>query len=200
MDRKSVPKKGQKKSGKRTSNKLPRGMRWNQMFYRTQWEFGVLTSTTSGNISVSSISPSIQSSSEYSVLQNLFTEIRLLSCVVTFTSVQLTPTAGTLHGHLWVGTNMVFNYATNTPPMSVTSVQNLSGPRKLSTYSVKPTSVQLVVPPSLEFTNIVADAPTLPSPWAGSPGCMVVWSDNLSASIAYFRVDVMAKYHLRGRQ
>jgi len=187
------------RSGKTSSKaRLPRGMRWNEMFLRTRWEFGRLSSTGSGNIAAGGISPSIQSASEYSGLSSLFTEIKLISCTVTFTAIQLTPTAGTLHGKMYIGTNYIFNLSTFTNPAAITAVQNLAAPAECSTYMVRPFAYAMAVP-SLEFSGITQDAPSAPTPWAGSPGTVCVWGDGLTASTSYFFVDVLAKYILRGR-
>jgi len=186
---------------RRGKKSIPRNrMRSNQMLYRTGWEYGTLTSGTSGAIAASDIAPNIGLSSEYSTLQTLFTESKILSFRVIFSSIQLTPTAGTLHGHMWIGTNQIFNYTTNTTPTSVTNVQNLTKSKQLATYTVKPHRYTMALNRPLMFGGITTGGPTVPQPYYGSPGTVCVWADGLSASTAYFKVDIIAIFMLRGRQ
>jgi len=177
----------------------PKGMAINSMLVKSQWYFGALNTGTSGTISRGSISPSVSFSSEYSVYQNLFTEVKLLACTVVFTPTTMTESA-LVQGRLMVGTNMIFNGTTFTAPTSATNVQNTAHPIDLCTYGVRPVHYRMVVPRSLEYSSITGDIPTIPTPFAGSPGCVVVWGDNLTVSTNYFQVDIHAIWHLRGRQ
>jgi len=169
------------------------------MMYLTRWEAkNELATGTAGTISAT-YSPSIQSSSEYSVLQNLFTEIRMVSGTFTFTPIGVTNTT-IEHGRLWVGTNMIFTFATFTNPTASTQVQNTTRATRVPTFITRAFRYRFPVPPKLEFANITADSPSTATPWAGSPGALVVWADSLSASTKYFNVDFSGVYHLRGRQ
>ncbi len=188
-----------KSKSKSKRYKLP-PMIFNEMYYKSSWEYGTISSGTTGSIAVSNINGSIQNSSEYSPISSIFNEVRLLSLTATFTAIQLTPgTTAVLQGHVWCGTNMSFNGSFNTNPTSVNGVSNLTQVTKLATYTVKPVVYRMKVPKNLEFSIITLDAPSTSQPWCGSPGCVVLWGDGLSNSTAYFKCDVTATYHLRGR-
>lgn len=204
-DRKSTRKKRQPMKSRKKSKRPvdayspPIGLPLNSMFLKGQWYFGALNTSTSGTIARGSISPSISFSSEYSVVQNLFTEIRLIAATIIFTPTTMTEST-LVQGRLMVGTNMLFNGTTFTTPTSATGVQNTTHPIDLCTYGVRPVRYRMVVPSSLEYSSVTGDIPTIPTPYAGSPGCVVVWGDNLTVSTNYFQVDIHAIWHLRGRQ
>jgi hypothetical protein len=99
-----------------------------------------------------------------------------------------------------IGTNVLFNLTTFTTPTSALNVQNLENKAEVVTNLVRPFDYFMVVPGGLEFSSIVNDVPSTPTPYAGSPGCVCLWGDNMTPSTAYFRVHVTAKWHLRGRQ
>jgi len=204
MDQKSSRKQRPRKKSGRAKRSMdayspPKGLPINSMFVKSSWYFGALNTGTSGTISRGSISPSVSFSSEYSVYQNLFTEVKLLACTVVFTPTTMTESA-LVQGRLIVGTNMLFNGTTFTAPTSATNVQNTAHPIDLCTYGVRPVRYHMVVPKSLEYSSITGDIPSVPTPFAGSPGCVVVWGDNLTVSTNYFQVDIHAIWHFRGRQ
>jgi len=177
----------------------PRAIALNEMMYSTRWEYGGLSTGTAGTIAQGNCSPSIQNSSEYSVLQNLFTEVKLVRAVVVFTG-QAQSLTTVVQSRLWVGTNMIFTAATFTTPTSVTNVQNLTKVVQVPSNLVRSYRYRFPVPPGLEFSNITQDSPTTATPWAGSPGNVVWWGDGFTVSQAYYRVDVEAVFHMRGRQ
>ncbi len=184
---------------RKRSKNIPRAVGLNSMLYKTQWEYGGLSTGTSGTIARGDISPTIANSSEYSLLQSLFTQVRLLRCTVIFTG-QAQSLSTVSQGRMFCSTNMIFTAATNTTPTSALQVQNQTRVFTITTNSVTPVRYLMPVPSDLEFSNITSDSPSTPTPWAGSPGCVCLWADNLTPSTAYFRVDVEAVYHLRGRQ
>lgn len=184
------------KRGPRTSR--PRSIPLNEMMYQTRWEVGTLSSGTLGTIS-SAASPSIQSSSEYSVLQNLFTEIKLIRATFIFTG-RTQSLSTTAQSRLWVGTNFIMTASTFTAPTSVTGVQNLTRVVQVPTNTVRPLRYRFPVPPNLEHSNITQDSPSTATPWAGSPGMVLMWGDQMTTSTIYYVVDVEAVFHLRGRQ
>jgi len=158
---------------------------------------GVLASGTTGAIS-NSLSPTISNSSEYSVLQGLYTEVRLLKCVVTFTS--LVPTVLTNQSRVLVGTNMVMSNSVFTLPTSNADVQNLKWLRMFVSASVTPKKYNMYVPKDLEYANIVSDAPSPVTPYAGSPGIVQVYGTGFAVSTNIFTVDLSCWFRLRGRQ
>lgn len=186
-----------KSSGRR--NIAPsRSPRLDEMVFRTSWTKASVTSGTTGTMS-SWTSPSIVNSSEYTVLQNLFTEIKLLKAHFIFTPTQ--SANGTVnHGLMVVSTNLLLNENTGTAPSGYIDVQNQSHPMRLSTLNVRPSTYKMAVPRNLEFANLVGDAPNPPTPWAGSPGIIRWYSDAGTASTVYFNLIVECVYHLRGRQ
>jgi len=170
----------------------------NTMIYKTSWTSGAMTSGTTGAISYIS-SPSISNTSEYSVIQALFTEVRLISFKVTLTPTQAV-NGSVNHSRLVMGTNMLMNQNVNTAPTGWPSVENTTKQSFIMTAQVKQKTYNMVVPKGLEFSNIVGDAPSPVTPWAGSPGLMLFYGDGLTASTTYFQVNFTAVYGLRGRQ
>jgi len=176
-----------------------RGIRLNEMFYEAQWTLGGLSSSTAGAIANSSLSATIQNSSEYSGLAAIFTEVKLVRCSFRFTAQQATNPA-VLHGRVMIGTNMIFTAVTHTTPTSFLSVQNLEGKSEVPTFMTRAFTYSLRVPRGLEFSNITADSPSSPTPWAGSPGCAVIYGDDFTVSTTYLLCDGKARWILRGRQ
>lgn len=166
--------------------------------YLSSWTAPGLSSNTSGVIA-STIGASISSSFEYSTLQALYTEVKLVRLKVTLSPIQTTNN-GISHGRIRVGTNILMNGTTYTAPTGYASVDNCSRVRTFTTYATRPHVYTMVVPRSLEYANLVADAPTTVTPWAGSPGVVQIWAGGLNVSENYFFVDVQAWYYLRGRQ
>lgn len=177
---------------------MPRTLRVGHLVHESRWEYGGASSGTAGTISIGDISPSIQNSSEYSILQSLFTEVKLISCVVSF--VGQTQGSTIRQGSILIGTNMLQNGTTFTTPTSINDVANLDRKREVSTFLTRPLRYRMVVPRGLEFSGITNDMPTVPLPYAGSPGVVKVWGDNLDTSTGYFIIHVTARWMLRGRQ
>jgi len=171
-----------------------------QMCQRHTWDYGALSSGTTGIISFADMSASIQNFTEYSVLSSLFAEVKLLTAFAEFAPLD-NISSSHAQGLLYVGTNMGFNKNTTTVPTSVSQVENLSGMRTVSTSINRPIKVRMKVPKGLDFTLITADAPATETPWAGSPGCLVgiSGSGTLSNSVRYFYVRLTAVHWFRGR-
>jgi hypothetical protein len=166
--------------------------------YVTSWTSPELSSNSSGVI-VSTIGASIASSYEYSALQALYTEVRLVKLTMTLTPIQQTNTTVS-HGRIRIGTNILMNSSTYTAPTGYSSVDNCSKVRTALTYLTKPMTYQMVVPRNLEYANLVADAPATVTPWAGSPGVIQIYGGSLNVSTNYFFVDIRAWFLLRGRE
>jgi len=169
------------------------------MLYRWTVEGGDIASGTAGAISFTS-SPSLQNSSENTVIQNLFSEVRLVSFRVVYTPTQ-SVNGSVLQSTFIVGTNMIFNQTTNSAPAAFTSVQNLTRSRTVASCAVKPISISMVVPRGLEFTSTAtgSDVPAIPSPFSGSPGMLVGYGTGFTASTVYFKEQQIVIMHLRGR-
>lgn len=204
MDRKTSKSSSSFRGRKRRmgSSPFPRSLKSNEMIYESRWEFGQLSSGTSGVISAASISPSIANTSEYSVIQNLFTEVRLLTCKVEFGPAVQT-TTNTTSITMVCGTALLANGTTHaSTPLAITDVQNLD--RKsifpMGLYVDRIHRYNMSVPKALEFSSITADAPATPTPWAGSPGCVYLFGDHATVSTPYLVVWVTARWHLRSRQ
>ncbi len=172
----------------------------NTMIYTTRWNYGQLVAGTSGIASASDLSPSIANSVEYSTINSLFSEVKLLSAVFIFSPSYNTTTSTT--GRLLCGTQMQANQSTHaTPPLALSQVVNLTrvvsfnvGPGQTRSYSYR-----MAVPRNLEYASITADAPATVTPWAGSPGCVYVFGDHLQTGQSIVNIDVFCTYHLRGR-
>jgi len=165
---------------------------------RSRYEFGVLSSGTAGAISAGGISPSIQNSSEYSVLQNIFNECRLVRAVVKITSIAPNSTSVN-QSRIMIGTNMLFNGTTFTNPTAYSAIYNLSNPKEVTSSQIGVYTYRMVVPKGLEFSSITGDIPSTATPYAGSPGTVVIYGDRFTSSTAYFTVDVIMIHQLRGR-
>ncbi len=170
----------------------------NEMVVQTSWTKGSLSSGTTGSVN-SWTSPSIISSSEYSVYQALFTEVKLVSCKMIFTPTQAT-NGSVLHNTLVVATNMLENETTAVTPTGFGDVTNGTRPVRIASVSVRPFTYSMPVPPGLEFANLVADAPSPATPWAGSPGVVKWFGTGFTASTVYWTCHVVCVFHLRGRQ
>ena len=164
---------------------------------RSKWSEIDLKSGTSGTISVS-IAPSIQNTTEYSSLTSLFREVKLVQATYSFYAVQANSTS-TLHSKISMGCDMAFTAITYSLPSAYSAVINLRGARTTNTWRNEVYHYKYPVPSGLEFAEISADSPTLATPWAGSPGALVIFSDDLSATTTYFRVEASAVWHLRSR-
>jgi hypothetical protein len=104
------------------------------------------------------------------------------------------------HARIVIGTRLDANANHLTAPTSWSGVLNTTNTKEVfSANNNNRTVVELVVPRQLEHSNIDADAPSTPTPWAGSPGAWYVYGDGFSNSTAYFIVTVSAMWHLRGR-
>ena len=174
----------------------------NDMIFTSRWEYGQLSSGTTGVISAANIAPTIQSTSEYSVLGTMFNEIKLLRCTIIFTPC-INAGGSVTSGRLMVGTNMYANATTHaSTPLAATDVQNLARVRFIPVGTNVNTAVQyqMVVPRDLEFSGITQDAPSAPTPFAGSPGAVYIFANHLTVSVSYLVVDIQATWHLRGRQ
>ena len=195
MDRKSKSLKTRPKA--KSSRPTPsRGVRYNEMLVRTRWNAGALTSNGSGVIA-QVYDFSIQNSSEYTSYTSLFTQCKLVSIQFSFVGA----TTGALtRTRLMIGTNQLMTSGTAVAPTDYKLVQNLSKPDIVDSNLVSPKYYSAPVPAGLEFANITSDSPTTPTPWAGSPGCLLMYTDLASASEPYFLVDALAVYHLSGRQ
>lgn len=173
----------------------------NEMLVKSRWEYGQLASGTSGILSAADISPSIQNSSEYSTLNVLFSEVRLVSCAVVFGPNYNTSQTPTLTTAI-VGTAMDDNQNNHaSTPLTITQVQNLAKKKNftIGQYTDSVRRYQMLVPRRLEFSLIGADAPSTPTPWAGSPGCVRIFADHCQTSTNYLIVYVETIHHLRGR-
>jgi hypothetical protein len=195
MDKKTFSKRPKKSSSKRTklSRRLSDG---NVIPYRQQFSQTLTTGTT--GVMSTSISPSISQSSEYSTIQALYTEVKLLACRVRFTATAAISQIS--HGRVVLSTNMLMNENSLTLPTNVLAVQNQKRVKTMITTSLGVQRYNMFVPLGLEYSNIVADAPATPTPWAGSPGVILFYSSGLNNSTTYFLADVEVFYLLRGRQ
>lgn len=194
--RKTKPKQKKKKS------RVPRSMGpINSMILSTSWTEGPISSSSTGTIATT-VGVSISNAPEYSVLSSLFTQVHIISAVLTFSPKAGTSNTatGVLQGRVWCGTNMIYNSNNAVTPAAYSDVLNLPGRKLISTSSVRPVPVRLVVPPSLEYSGITTDSPSTVTPWAGSPGVFQIYGSSLTASMEYFDLDVRAVYSLRGRQ
>ncbi len=194
MDRKTS-----KKSVKRRKQKsnLPKRMPLNELVVSSAWSEIDMTTGTSGTLSFS-IAPTIQNTTEYSTFTSLFSEVKLLSAQYTFFAVQANSTT-TLHSKMTMGEDMNFTAVTYALPSAYSAVINLRNCRSINTWRNAPFVYNYRVYGSIEHSAITQDSPSTPTPYAGSPGALVIFADDLSVTTTYFRVNAKAVWHLRGR-
>jgi len=168
----------------------------NHMFYSASWTVTTLIAGTAGSISMAS-GVSISNSSEYSNLQTIFSEVRLKRATFSF-SCRYPQDTG-VHSRAQCGTRMEANQTTFSLPAGFPDVQNLVRRREFTDCFKGLVRVPLEVPRDLMFTSLVADVPTLVSPWAGSPGSLYLYGDGFTPSRDVFTVVVNAVWELRGR-
>jgi len=192
-DRKSSKGKGKRQRRVRRLPRSPLGM----LTYQNRFEVGLITTGTSGTISFS-VSPTIQNSSEISGLTTLFSEVKLVYAVLTLATRSPAVTS-IFHGSMLIGTNMEMNATTFTAPSSTISVQNLERKAEYSTSCLTIQRYKMRIPGNLDFQPIGGDCPTIPSPYAGSPGMILGWADNLTASTSYFIAHLTTIHICRGR-
>lgn len=173
----------------------------NEVLVSSRWEYGQLASASTGILSASDISPSFANTSEYSTWNVLFSEVKLVRCRVLFGpnyNTSSTPTLATA----MVGTAMDDNQNSHaSTPLTITQVQNLARKRTftIGNFTNKQIAYDMLVPRSLEFSLIGSDAPSTPTPWAGSPGCVRIFANHCQTSINYLDVVVETVHWLRGR-
>jgi len=190
-----------KRKGGQRKFRVVRAPMLDQMLQRHTWDYGALSSGTTGIISFADMSPSIQNFTEYSTLSSLFSEVKLVSAYVEFLPLD-NISSSHAQGILYVGTRQDFNKNVTSVPTSVSQVENLKGMRTISTSIVKPVRVRLAISTrGLEFSQISADAPSPVIDYAGSPGCLIgiSGSGTLNNSIKYFYARLTAVHHFRGR-
>ncbi len=197
-----------KSRGPMRKRRMPRAPRWgpsrpllNEVLVNSRWEYGQLASNSSGVLSAADISPSIATASEYSNFAVLFSECKLVSCRVVFGPSYNTSQTPTLTTAI-VGTAMDDNLNSHaSTPLTITQVQNLARKKQftIGQYTASVRQYQMMVPRALEFSLIGSDAPSTPTPWAGSPGCVRIFADHCQTSTNYLIIYVETVHHLRGR-
>ncbi len=202
MDRKTFNKPKQKKGGpKQKFASIPKQVPADTMVLRTSYTIAALSSGTDGTIS-SSIGASITSTSEYPNLASLYREVKLMAQQIEFFFYYPFVNAGTNNvTTLWyMGTDMRMNATTYTSPSAPLDIYNASDRRLFARTDWKKVLFRRRVPKDLEFTNIADDCPTLPVPFAGSPGVIQILSLGNVVSVAHTTtILVTGTYMLKGR-
>lgn len=164
------------------------------------WSFGLISSDSTGTISYSNCGLSIANASTFSLIRQMYGEVRLLKATVIFSIVQPFNSFNT-NDTMAVGTCMVANENNNVPPVTRGAVLALSRPALIpTTFSSGPLVYRVPVPRDLQFSSIDIDAPVVETPYAGSPGAVYMYATGLTPASDYFRVDVIATHEVRGRQ
>jgi hypothetical protein len=200
MDRKSKSTSSRKKSGKRRGyiQRIPRVIN-STVNFTTVRDIGNVSSGTTGIISTF-FSPSILSTTEISALTTLYSTVKLIAFEVMLTpKLAVNPTSVSAHSTLFIATDQSENGSTAVNPANSSLVVNGDNLKTYATCDIKAIHYFMSVPSSLEFSPIGDDVPTIQTPWAGSPGVVNLWAENLSNSAAYFHAATRAQYILRGR-
>jgi len=178
--------------------RVPRSLPVNEVIYRCSWTGPLLTAGTAGAISSSGLGFSIQNSTEYSALSTIYSEVKLISakiCLSPRGANSLTNISRIMGGY-----HVEYNTTTNTPPTQFSSVANTQRRFTVCSNIIIPFVYRVPVPQGLEYTAINADCPTLPTPFAGSPGVIMIYGTNFQASADYFTLDYLdVTYHVKGR-
>jgi hypothetical protein len=163
------------------------------MIYTSSWVATAITTSGSGVISYA-VSPSIASSSEYSLIQSLFTEVRLLRAQFQLSPRQSNSTS-VAQNSIVLGTDMAMNGTTFTNPASSSAVTNCLNMKRVFTGAKTIPSYEMPVPRDLDYSSLAttADIPTLPDPSIGCPGMVLVYADGLANSTTYFDVACRAR-------
>jgi len=185
-----------KRKGKRSM--IPRAPRLNETVMRLGWTNSTVSSGTSGTISQTS-GFSIQESTEYSALANLFGEVKLLSATMFLVSGRANDTT-TANAQIYMGYDIRYNSVTATNPTSRANQMALPSFRLWNPMNAtRPLVVRMPIPKNLEFTRIDQDTPTTVIPYAGSPGVWSMWADGAAVSTGYASSDTRAVFWLRYR-
>ncbi len=197
-DRKTMSKQKRKGGPKQGFATIPKQVPADSTVIRTSYTVAALSSGTDGTIS-SSIGASISSVSEYSVLSSLYREVKLVAQTINF--FFNSPYATGVNSGLWVmGTDMRMNATTYTLPTAYLDIYNMSDRKMYCRTSPALISFRRRVPRALDFTNIADDCPTLPVPFAGSPGVIQIFATGGAVSSQLTTtIMVTATYMLKGR-
>jgi len=196
-EKKSFSPKVSRKRKRTGGTPVPRNFPYNEMLLKTAWSHFALTSNGSGVLG-DFIGPTITNTNEYSTIASLFTEVKLMACEIHLISRNPYST-GTTSSTITLGTDMGINNATAVAPTTIDNVINSSNVKDFASTNPRPVTYVMSVPKSLEFSAIAADAPNPVTPWAGSPGAVLIFGTGMANTTAYFDVRVYATYHLRGR-
>ncbi len=198
-DRKVARKSVARKTRRNVKVSLPTSLPLNTMLYEFTYQYGQIAANTSGVLSAADISPTIQNSTEYSLLNQIFAESKCISCTVHIGTLANSSTTTIT---AIVGTKMGVNATTHdSTPLSSSQVENLenkvvipAGPQNNRVFHYR-----MKMPKDLDFSLITADAPATQTPWAGAPGCTYIYANGATASTTYMYVYVKARHLLRGR-
>jgi len=172
----------------------------------TGWVATNIASGTAGAISYTT-GLSIQESLEYSSLAAIYSEVKLVRALFFLTPVlPYGYTDGSYStivyerpAPIYAGSDIRYN-STTASTSSISAIIGLPNLRIFQPFFARPNmQIPAYIPRGLEHALLSADAPTVPTPYAGSPGILTVASVGLSNSTTYFNVIVRATYHLRGR-
>ncbi len=196
MDRKETKQK--KRQPRQKFSNIPKHVPTDSAIIRTSYTSTALSSDTAGTLS-SSISASIQSASEYSVLSSLYREVRLKAQTLQFFWASPYNTGSQTY-LVMMATDMRYNGTTFTSPTQYLDVYNISDRKLHSRSNPRLVTFRRQVPRDLEFSNIEADCPTLPVPFSGSPGVIQIFGSGLPVSTAATTtIFITATYEVRGR-
>ncbi len=201
MDKKSFQKQKSSKGPRQGFVSVPKNIPADSLVLRTSWTLAALSTGTAGEISAS-ISSSVSNSSEFSVLSSLWREVKLVSHSIEFFFYNPYSTSGTsaVTSTLVMGTDMRMNGTTFTLPTTYLEVYNISDSKTFCRTSPRKIIFRRQVPRNLQHTNIAEDVPTLPIPYAGSPGVIQMFTTGGAISAPYTTVLLnRATYHLQGR-
>ncbi len=190
MDKKSFNRNGKSSRGPRQKFvSVPKNVPADTLVIRTSWTSAALSTGTAGELSTS-LSSSIQSASEYSVLASVWRQVTLVAHSVEFYFYNPYSTSGTsaVTSTLIMGTDIRMNGTVFTPPTSYLEVYNLSDSKSFCRTNPRKIVFRRMIPRNLLPTSIAADAPDPAIEYAGSPGVIQMFTTGGAISAPYTTV------------
>jgi len=163
---------------------------------RSSWTTNPLITSTTGTLSAS-YSASVAYSPEYSAISTLYTTVKLVAFRVTLIPKQ--SSTATVHDNILVATHASYNGTTYVLPTDAKGVENTQAMVQYHSGSARPLHYYMWLPKTVEYTNLTEDSPVDPTPYAGSPGAVVIFGERLTPSTTYLAIQLTAVWLLRGR-
>ncbi len=185
---------------------VPRTIKTDSAILRSAFALAPINTDTSGVAISTVVGASISQTSEYAAMGSLFKEVRLLAFEIKlgFLYVHNNDSKGYNPGTMVVmGTDPTMNTNNSSDPTSYNDVQNRPDVQYYISNKEGIIRKRMRVAPNLEFLPLTADAPTTPTPFAGSPGVIAIygngWNTGGTGAPVTTYVLCFGTWELRGR-